>query len=58
MYEVSGIEWCWNCGAFRSLARLKGNTSQPSSAWAKPTRGDKNPYDRWQAENERRGFTE
>lgn len=58
MTEFSGTEWCWNCGALRELRRLKGNTSQPSSAWARPVAGDKNPYDRWQAENKRRGFDE
>ena len=42
-------EWCFVCGAFRSMKQVSGeNAVTPSSKWCKPT-GDKNnnPFNKW-----------
>lgn len=44
---ISGgtAEWCYHCGAYRSLERLHGNTSTPLTQWVRPTGiGGENPW--------------
>ena len=42
------LEWCYRCGAFRTLAHAEGNIVYPTSGWAKPVGPTgKNPWDKW-----------
>lgn len=44
-YET--IEWCYTCGAFRTLAHSRENIVYPTSGWARPTGNEENPWEKW-----------
>lgn len=44
------LEWCYQCGAFRRLERVKDSTNAvgPVTPWCRPTGLDgPNPWERW-----------
>jgi hypothetical protein len=43
------IEWCYECGAFREMTRLKcSNIITPITPWVKPVgKGGENPFEAW-----------
>lgn len=53
-WVISGLEWCYQCGAFRRLGvDTVSHKLCVMSTWCKPTgtRG-KNPYAAWQKAND------
>jgi hypothetical protein len=43
-------EWCYECGAFRSLRPLRGNAVAADSPWCCPSgRDGANPWKKWEA---------
>jgi hypothetical protein len=47
-------EWCFECGAFRSLRQVSGHESVAASLWCKPVgRGGDNPYSKLRARTDR-----
>jgi hypothetical protein len=45
-------EWCYQCGAFRTMEKFGPNGVAPNSAWAIPVGKDVNPWDDWRKRTE------
>ena len=40
-------EWCYECGAFRTMAKTGAASLSPDSPWAYPKGPGPNPWDDW-----------